>query len=117
MTPSKMPQTPASAAPSTRLSDVRGAGIFEIRGSMRQIVLNLPDALYLELEVVSARVREHGYGPTQWAQEVIEADLASRRLPKVALGVYGARIGTPEVVEAEEADEPEGYPVRWPEED
>ena len=81
---------------------------------MRQVILNLPDALYLELEVVSAAVREHGYGPASWAQEAVESVLATRRLPGVTAGRCGPRITAPEVAEVEDA-ELEGYPVHWPE--
>lgn len=70
---------------------------------MRAIRISLPDALFRELETASAQVREHGFGPAEWAAEIIEAEMASRRLPGVRLGTHGPRIAV--------ETEPEGFPV------
>ncbi|HET9741751.1 MAG TPA: hypothetical protein VFQ00_03285 [Terriglobales bacterium] len=52
---------------------------------MRQIMITLPDALYGELEAVAASTEEFCYSPERWAQEVVENELASRRLPRVRM--------------------------------
>lgn len=67
------------------------------------LVLN--EQLYAEL---IDGCRECNCSPKQFAAESLESVLASRRLPRVALGAQGARIGKPDVEDAE----PEGYPVR-----
>ena len=77
---------------------------------MRQLTIDVPDALYLELEKAAAATREFGYGPEHWACDVIVSELAARRLPHVAMGALGARVG---VVQREV--EPEGYRVMRPE--
>jgi hypothetical protein len=51
--------------------------------------LTLPDELYREL---IAGCRECSCSPKQFAAESLEAVLASRRLPGVAVGAHGARI-------------------------
>jgi metal-responsive CopG/Arc/MetJ family transcriptional regulator len=47
---------------------------------MRRIVINLPDSLYAELAEMSAQTRDVTCSPARFAQEIVEADLASRRL-------------------------------------
>ncbi len=77
---------------------------------MRRVTFSLPDELYSDLQELAAATREHGYGPAQFAGDVVAAELASRRLSRVTLGSHGARIGIPE------ADaEPEGHRILWPE--
>lgn len=66
--------------------------------------LSLPDALFQELVDAALECR---CSPKIFAAQSLESALASRRLPKVALGAHGPRIATAEVEEAE----PEGYPV------
>jgi hypothetical protein len=67
--------------------------------------LVLADELYGELKEAC---QESQCSPKQFAAQLVESALASRRLPNVAQGAYGARIGVPEV-DAEV--EPDGYPV------
>ena len=54
---------------------------------MRRIEICLPDALYAELAEVSANTRDLTYSPERFAQEIVEADLASRRLPRIQLAI------------------------------
>ena len=54
---------------------------------MKQIVICLPDPLYAELAEVSANTRDLTYSPERFAQEIVEADLASRRLPRIRLSM------------------------------
>jgi hypothetical protein len=77
---------------------------------MPRITVNLSNTLYSELLDASARVNEHGFGPASWAQEAIEAALASRRLPKIEAGSHGPRIAI-----NSEPGELEGFPVLLPE--
>jgi hypothetical protein len=62
-----------------------GSRGFYLGEDMRKITLCLPDALYEELETAAAGARELGFGPERWAQEVLESELATRRLPKNSL--------------------------------
>lgn len=59
---------------------------------MRRVTIALPDALYAELKEVSTATEERGYGPAHWAGDLICAELAARRLPKVRVGANGPRI-------------------------
>ena len=54
---------------------------------MKRIVISLPDALYAELAEVSSSTRDLTYSPERFAQEIVEADLASRRLPRIRLSM------------------------------
>jgi hypothetical protein len=65
--------------------------------------LDIPDALESELQMAA---KTSGIPADAWAAQALEAELASRRLPRMAIAPHGARIGT----RVEEA-EPEGYPV------
>lgn len=49
----------------------------------------LPDALNAELQVAAETSR---MTPSDWAAQLIEAELASRRLPHVEMGRLGAQI-------------------------
>ena len=51
--------------------------------------LDLPDALGVELETEAKR---RGMTAQQWAEEIVEVNLASMRLPNVDVGRYGARM-------------------------
>ena len=54
---------------------------------MPDLTIKLNPELYSELETASRNVYEMGYGPERWATEAVEAALASRRLPRVAVTV------------------------------
>ena len=54
---------------------------------MPNLVIKLNPELFSELEIASRHVCEMGFGPERWATEAIEAALASRRLPRVAVTV------------------------------
>jgi hypothetical protein len=54
---------------------------------MRAVTINLPDALFAELETASSNVHEFGFTPERFAQEAVESALASRRLPRVRLPI------------------------------
>lgn len=76
---------------------------------MKQITITLHDEMYAELEDVSAGCRELGFSPAKWAQEAVEAVLATRRLPRMwTAGGYG---GHHNVAKSESEIEPEPYPV------
>jgi hypothetical protein len=69
--------------------------------------LTLTDDLFGELKEAC---RGCGCSPAQFAVETLEAALATRGLPGVALGRDGARIELPE----EPKPEFTPYPVHWP---
>lgn len=69
--------------------------------------LTLPDELYREL---IDSCRERSCSPKQFAAESLEIALASSRLPRVAIGPQGARLGTRDIVDAE----PVGYLIHFP---
>ncbi len=80
---------------------------------MKLLTISLPDALFAELETASASVNEMCFTPASWAEEAVHAALATRRLPFAwTAGGYGGR-HAPRIVAA--IEEPEGYPVHWPE--
>jgi|HubBroStandDraft_4_1064222.scaffolds.fasta_scaffold67598_2 hypothetical protein len=60
---------------------------------MSEIATPLPDELHREL---MDGCRECKCSPTQFAREALESVLAERRLPRVAVGRLGARIGAAE---------------------
>lgn len=74
---------------------------------MRRVSIALPDALYRELQQAAAMMDEPGYGPVNFATDVLASELASRRLPKVTQGAYGPRIM------AERPAEPEAHRISW----
>lgn len=45
-----------------------------------KITIELSDALYSDLERVAKDQHETGYGPQQWASDLLASELASRRL-------------------------------------
>jgi hypothetical protein len=51
--------------------------------------LELPEALQDELQTAA---KECGISGAAWAAQAIESELASRRLPRVTVGPYGARM-------------------------
>ena len=76
---------------------------------MRMLLdLDLPDALQDELQMAA---KTSGIPAHAWAAQALEAELATRRLPRVVTAPHGARIGMREIEDAE----PEGYPVHCPE--
>jgi hypothetical protein len=56
--------------------------------------LDLPTSLHGEL---LAAAKEARCNPEVFAGECLESVLATRRLPRVALGAHGPRIGTREI--------------------
>jgi len=52
---------------------------------MQCVTIPLSDELYRELQRVSEDVLEMCYSPERWAQEALEAALATRRLPRLKL--------------------------------
>ncbi len=58
---------------------------------MKRVTIQLPNALYQELAELAAKFEEPEFGPVRCAQEILTAELAARRLPKVTRGRYGAR--------------------------
>jgi hypothetical protein len=77
---------------------------------MRKVSIALPNALYAELEAWAELMREPGYGPASFATDVLASELASRRLPRVVQGRYGAR-----VIEMKSAEPPQRYRLHLPE--
>ena len=51
---------------------------------MRHITITLNDTMYAELETVAAGTPDLTFSPATWAQEAVEAALASRRLPAIS---------------------------------
>jgi hypothetical protein len=66
---------------------------------MPNLVITLNPELYSELETASRHVCEMGFGPEKWATEAIESALASRRLPRVAVGLEALERHAPENLE------------------
>jgi hypothetical protein len=77
---------------------------------MRKVSIALPDGLYLELQQAAAAMQEPGYTATHFATDVLASELASRRLPRVAQGRYGAR-----VIESAPVEQPEPCRLLLPE--
>ena len=77
---------------------------------MRRVSISLPDALYAELAEIAAATGERGYGPANWAGDLVSSELASRRLPKVKPGRYGGRITAPKPAESESSLSACSYP-------
>lgn len=88
-----------------------GTGILKLNGeNMRKVSIALPNELYAELEAWAELMREPGYGPASFATDVLASELASRRLPHVSQGRYGAR-----VIETKPAEQPQPYRLHLPE--
>jgi hypothetical protein len=89
--------------------------IFRILGEARAVRLNfslvLADELYGELKEAC---QESQCSPKQFAAQLVESALASRRLPNVAQGSYGARIALPGADEEAEAELTPCH-ILWPE--
>jgi len=78
-----------------------------------RVVINLPHELGLELRAAAAAcaLGDEKISAALWAQEAVESVLASRRLPRIAPGRYGARVNGVEKPE----EPPEPYRVCLPE--
>jgi predicted transcriptional regulator len=50
---------------------------------MQQVTIEMSDEMFRELQRVSEDVLEMCYSPERWAQEALEAALATRRLLRV----------------------------------
>lgn len=76
-----------------------------------QITITLPRELGRELKAAAAAcaLGDERISPALFAQEAVESVLASRRLPKIAPGKYGARVIGAEKPE----DPPEPYHISW----
>jgi len=49
----------------------------------KPIRLSLAPALYAELAEMAAKFNEPGFGPARCAQEILESELAARRLQRI----------------------------------
>lgn len=61
---------------------------------MRRVIIKLPDALYADLAEVATKTEDAGYGPAQWAADLVTSELAAGRLAKMPEPRCGARINT-----------------------
>jgi hypothetical protein len=61
-------------------------------GAMQKVTVFLPAALYAELQEAARATGEPNYGPSQWATDLVAAELAARRLPRVTPGRCGGRV-------------------------
>jgi hypothetical protein len=59
---------------------------------MPKVSITLPTELYKELQSAAASMREPGYSAVNFITDVLTSDLASRRLPRMALGRLGGRV-------------------------
>ena len=81
---------------------------------MQRVTIELSDVLYAELQsVLDTSIHQSGYGPADFAQEVVENELASRRLRTTTPAAYGARV--PRLASTPVAEpEPKEYAIAWP---
>ena len=59
---------------------------------MPKVSINLSTELYRELQAAAASMQEPGYSAVNFITDVLTSDLASRRLPRMALGRLGGRV-------------------------
>jgi hypothetical protein len=59
---------------------------------MPKVSIKLPTELYRELQSAAASMHEPGYSAVNFITDVLTSDLASRRLPRMALGRLGGRV-------------------------
>ena len=59
---------------------------------MPKVSIKLPTELYRELQSAAASMQEPGYSAVNFITDVLTSDLASRRLPRMALGRLGGRV-------------------------
>jgi len=57
-----------------------------------KVSIKLSTELYKELRSAAASMREPGYSAVNFITDVLTSDLASRRLPRMALGRLGGRV-------------------------
>lgn len=76
---------------------------------MPKVSINLPTELFRELKTAAASMCEVGYGPANFATDVLASELASRRLPRVTQGRNGAR-----VIETSKPAEMVTHRIAWP---
>lgn len=80
---------------------------------MQRVTIELSDVLYDELQTAVAGIREPGYTPADFAQEIVEGELASRRLRAITPAAYGPRV--PRIASTPVAEsELKGYAIAWP---
>ena len=58
---------------------------------MPKVSIKLPTELYRELQSAAASMQEPGYSAVNFITDVLTSDLASRRLPRMALAARRAR--------------------------
>ena len=61
---------------------------------MPKVSIKLSTELYRELQSAAASMQEPGYSAVNFITDVLTSDLASRRLPRMALGRLGGRVTT-----------------------
>jgi len=59
---------------------------------MPKVSIKLPTELYRELQSAAASMQEPGYSAVNFITDVLTSDLASRRMPRMALGRLGGRV-------------------------
>jgi hypothetical protein len=59
---------------------------------MPKVSIKLSTELYRELQSAAASMQEPGYSAVNFITDVLTSDLASRRLPRMALGRLGGRV-------------------------
>jgi hypothetical protein len=59
---------------------------------MPKVSIKLSTELYKELQSAAASMQEPGYSAVNFITDVLTSDLASRRLPRMALGRLGGRV-------------------------
>ncbi len=67
---------------------------------MPKVSIKLSPELYRELQSAAASMDEPGYSAVNFITDVLTSDLASRRLPRMALGRLGGRVTVPKPAEA-----------------
>jgi len=81
----------------------------DLKGESMRITITLPRELGRELKAAAAALQEPHYGPAEFACDLVAAEMASTRLPRIAPGRYGARVNGAEKPE----DPPEPYRISW----
>ena len=76
---------------------------------MPKVSIKLSTELYRELQSAAASMQEPGYSAVNFITDVLTSDLASRRLPRMALGRLGGRVTV-----AKDNTEPVSHRLRLP---